>query len=107
MFYWSRWANITITGAEAGDAKTPRHSCQETGYQLKRETRPVVAIRKSNTQVMSTFAAHQQNQERGRAASSRIGLDVRRQTYARTSATCMLSSTGITPDAITETVLVK
>lgn len=107
MFYWSRWANIAITGVEPDHERETYRVWQDTGYRLQRETRPVVVIRKSNTQVRSAFAAHQQSRERGRNISSHISLDVRRQSYARTSPGCSLSSTGTTLDATTEAMLVK
>lgn len=107
MFYWSRWANIAITGAEPVHERETYRSWQDTGHRLQREARQVVAIRKSNTQVGSAYAAYQQSRERGRDTSSRISLDVRQQSYARTSSTCTSSSTGATPDTTTEALLVK
>lgn len=109
MFYWSHWTTINTTTTETRDERKTYSSRLNTGYQqaMQAETRPVVVIRKSNAQVQSATAAYQQRQTRGRDTSSRISLDVKRQAYARTSATHTLSSTRWHPEATTETISIK
>src|SRR5262249_44891559 len=100
MYYWSRWTNIT-TEAETGSEKDSRPSWQATGDRqaVKRDTRPVVVVMRSNTQALSTSAVHQRSRGGARETSPRISLDIMR---SRTTSTQPLTPAGWMHDRTTE-----
>ena len=93
MYYWSRWTNKT-TETETVVEKQNRPSWQETEHRqaIRRETRPVVVVRRRDTQPLPTVSRQTRERGRNRTTSTGITLDVKRQTYTRAPSTGPLLS---------------
>jgi hypothetical protein len=103
MYYWSRWTSIPTTD----EAQEMQSSWRDTAPRLaaQRETRPVVVVARNRTQPLSTSSAYQRERLRERATTSGISLDVRRSTYAFSSATRSQTPASWQHDATTQPVV--